>query len=125
MLTTKFYAIDPLISISLSLFMIPRTWIIIKKAIHILMEGAPSNISQTKIRDEILNIKGVTGLFELHIWTITSGLHALSAHVVIMDINKSQEILQQINSTLEQKFGITHSTIQIERYHSEACLFKP
>lgn len=125
MLTTKFYLADPIVSIGLSLFMLPRTWIIIKKAIHILMEGAPSTIPTNEIKNEILGIRGVTGLFELHIWTITSGMHALSAHVVVMDISRSQEILQQINSILEKKFGITHSTIQIERYHSEACLFKP
>jgi len=114
---------DPLISIGLALFMLPRTWSIIKKAIHILMEGSPSNISHEEIKEAILQIKGVTGVFELHIWSITSGMHALSAHVVIIDTNKSQTILQEINSTLEKKFGITHATIQIEKYHSESGRF--
>jgi cobalt-zinc-cadmium efflux system protein len=123
MLTTKFYLADPLISIGLALFMLPRTWSIIKKAIHILMEGSPSNISHEEIKEAILQIKGVTGVFELHIWSITSGMHALSAHVVIIDTNKSQTILQEINSTLEKKFGITHATIQIEKYHSESGRF--
>jgi cobalt-zinc-cadmium efflux system protein len=123
MLTTKFYLADPLISIGLALFMLPRAWSIIKKAIHILMEGSPSNISHEEIKEAILQIKGVTGVFELHIWSITSGMHALSAHVVIIDTNKSQTILQEINSTLEKKFGIAHATIQIEKYHSEAGRF--
>jgi cobalt-zinc-cadmium efflux system protein len=123
MLATKFYLADPIISIGLALFMLPRTWSIIKKAIHILMEGSPSNISHEEIKEAILQIKGVTGVFELHIWSITSGMHALSAHVVIIDTNKSQTILQEINSTLEKKFGITHATIQIEKYHSEAGRF--
>jgi cobalt-zinc-cadmium efflux system protein len=120
MLTTKFYLADPLISIGLALFMLPRTWSIMKKAIHILMEGSPYNISHEEVKESILQIKGVTGLFELHIWTITSGMHALSAHVVIIDTSKSQVVLQEINSTLEKKFGITHATIQIEKYHSES-----
>ena len=64
MLTTKFYLADPLISIGLALFMLPRTWSIIKKAIHILMEGSPSNISHEEIKEAILQIKGVTGVFE-------------------------------------------------------------
>ncbi|MGA9169583.1 MAG: cation diffusion facilitator family transporter [Nitrososphaeraceae archaeon] len=123
MLTTKFYLADPLISIGLALFMLPRTWSIMKKAIHILMEGSPYNISHEEVKESILQIKGVTGLFELHIWTITSGINALSAHVVIIDTNKSQTILQEINSTLEKKFGITHATIQIEKYHSESGMF--
>ena len=62
----------------------------------------------------------MTGVFDLHIWTITSGMHTLSAHVVVIDHNKSQEILQEINSILEKRFKITHATIQIERYHSES-----
>jgi cobalt-zinc-cadmium efflux system protein len=125
MLTTHFYLADPIISIGLALFMIPRTWSIIKKAVHILMEGSPYNIPHDEVKESILKIRGVTGLFELHIWTITSGMHALSAHVVIIDPSRSQEILQEINAILEKKFKITHATIQLERYHSESNLFKP
>ena len=122
-ITTKFYLADPIISIGLALFMLPRTSSIIKKAIQILMEGAPSNMSHEEVKQSILQIRGVTGIFELHIWTITSGMNALSAHVVVIDPSKSQAILQQINSTLEKKFKITHATIQIETYHSESGVF--
>jgi cobalt-zinc-cadmium efflux system protein len=118
-LTTNLYLADPIISIGLALFMFPRTWSIIKKAIHILMQGSPYNIPHEKVKESILKIRGVTGLFDLHIWTITSGMHTLSAHVVIIDPSRSHEILQEINSILEKKFKITHATIQIERYHSE------
>jgi cobalt-zinc-cadmium efflux system protein len=120
MLTTKFYLADPLISIGLALFMIPRAWSIIKKAVDILMEGVPANMSHEEVKKAVLQIKGVTGVFELHIWTITSGMNALSAHVVVIDPAKSQLILQEINSVLEKKFKITHATIQIERYHQDA-----
>ncbi len=123
MLTTNFYLADPIISIGLALFIIPRTWTIIKKAIHILMEGSPYNIPHEEVKEAILKVKGVTGIFELHIWTITSGMHALSAHVIIYDISKSQAILQDINSILEKKFKITHATIQLEKYHSESSSF--
>ncbi len=123
MLTTNFYLADPIISIGLALFMIPRTWSIIKKAIHILMQGSPYNISHEEVKEAILKVRGVTGLFELHIWTITSGMHALSAHVVIFDSSKSQAILQDINAILEKRFKITHATIQIEKYHSESNSF--
>src|ERR687884_462951 len=119
MLTTKFYLADPIISIVLAVFMIPRTWSIMKKAIHILMEGSPYNIPHEKVKEAILSIKGVTGIFELHIWTITSGMNSLSAHVVVIDTSKAQAILQEINAILEKEFKITHSTIQIETYHQE------
>jgi len=117
-LTTKFYLADPIISIGLALFMIPRTWSILKNAIHILMEGSPATIPHDIVKNAILQIKGVTGIFDLHVWTITSGMHALSAHVVVIDPKRSQAILQQINSILETQFKITHATIQIERYHT-------
>ena len=65
----------------------------------------------------ILKVKGVTGVFDLHIWTIASGIHSLSAHVVIMNSATSQSILQEINSILEKNFGIIHATLQLEAYH--------
>jgi cobalt-zinc-cadmium efflux system protein len=65
MLTTKFYLAYPLISIGLALFMFPRIWSIMKKAIHILMEGSPYDISQEEIKESVLHIRGVTGVFEL------------------------------------------------------------
>ena len=116
-ISTKFYMADALISIGIALFILPRTWSLLKKSIHILIEGTPSHLVHEEIKNSILKVKGVTGVFDLHIWTITSGIHALSAHVVIMDHSRSQQILQEINSILEKNFRINHATIQIESYH--------
>lgn len=114
---TDFYLIDPLISIFLVLFIIPRIWLLLKKSVHILMEGVPPNISYEEVKKSILEIKGVTGIFDLHIWTISSNQDALTAHVVISDRTKSELVLREIMSILEKKFNISHSTIQIETYH--------
>lgn len=114
---TNFSLIDPIVSVILVLFIIPRIWSLVKKSIHILMEGVPPNISYEKVKKSILEIKGVTGIFDLHIWTISSNLDALTAHVVISDKNKSDLILREIMSLLDKKFNISHSTIQIETYH--------
>ena len=114
---TNIVVIDPILSIGLSLFILPRVFILLKKSVHILMEGVPSNVSYEQIQQALLQIKGVTGVFDLHIWSITSGLHALSAHIVIIDTSNSYRILDEINSLLEKKFKINHSTIQIERFH--------
>lgn len=116
-MSTKFFMADALISIGIALFILPRTWLLIRKSIHILIEGTPSHLVHEEIKNSILKVKGVTGVFDLHIWTITSGIHALSAHVVVIDNNRSREILQQINSILEKNFKINHATIQIEPYH--------
>ena len=114
---TKLYIIDPIISIGLSLFILPRAWSLMKRVVNILMEGVPSNISYEEVKKSILEVKGVTGVFDLHLWTITSGFDAMTAHVVISDISKSQSILKEITSILEKKYNITHNTIQIETYH--------
>ncbi len=116
---TGFYLADPIASIAISLFILPRTWALMKKSVHILMEGVPPNISHDEVKKSIMQVKGVTGIFELHIWSITSGMDALSAHVVIIDPTKSLAILRAINSIVENKFGISHITIQIETYHPE------
>lgn len=116
-ISTNLYIVDPIVSIGLSLFIIPRTWSLMKRVVNILMEGVPSNISYEQVKKSILEIKGVTGIFDLHLWTITSGFDAMTAHVVISDVSKSQIILNEINSILEKKFNITHNTIQIETYH--------
>lgn len=115
--TTKFYLVDPMISIGIVVLILPRTWLLLKKAIHILIEGTPSHLCHEEIKSSILKVNGVTGVFDLHLWTISSGIHALSAHVVVINTSKSQAILQEINSILEKNFKITHATIQIESYH--------
>ncbi len=119
-MATGLYLADPIVSIGLAVFILPRTWSLLKKSVHILMEGVPSNISYEEVKNAILQVRGVTGIFDMHIWTITSGINALSAHVVVIDTGRSNAILQEINSLLENRFRITHATIQIESYHSES-----
>jgi cobalt-zinc-cadmium efflux system protein len=115
---SEFYLIDPIISVGLAFYILPRTWSLMKKSINILMEGVPINISYDEVKKTILQIKGVTGIFDIHIWTITSGMDAITAHVVVSDPSKSQIILKEISSMLEKRFKITHTTIQIETYHT-------
>ena len=120
--TTGFYLVDPLISVGIVALILPRTWLLLKKAIHILIEGTPSHLCHEEIKQAILRVRGVTGVFDLHIWTISSGIHALSAHVVILDNNRASAILQEINSILEKDYDITHATIQIEAYHESTSI---
>lgn len=109
--------IDPLLSIVLAVFILPRIFRLLRKSINILMEGVPSNISYEVVQQALLGVKGVTGVFDLHIWSITSGMHALSAHIVVLDSTNSYRILDDTNAILEKEFRIIHSTIQIERFH--------
>jgi cobalt-zinc-cadmium efflux system protein len=120
--TTGFYLVDPLISVGIVALILPRTWLLLKKAIHILIEGTPLHLCHEEIKRSILSVRGVTGVFDLHIWTISSGIHALSAHVVVIDNNRASAILQEINSILEKDYDISHATIQIEAYHESTSI---
>lgn len=115
--TTKFYLADAVFSIGLAIFILPRTWSLMKRSLNVLMESVPVGLDYEDVKNTILAVKGVTGLFDLHIWSITSGMNALSAHVIIMDQTKSHIILKEIQGILGNKFKITHSTLQLETYH--------
>lgn len=115
--TTGFYIADALISIGIVALILPRIWLLLKKALHILIEGTPAHLCHEEIKQAIQRIRGVTGVFDLHIWTISSGIHSLSAHVVVIDTNRASSVLQEINSILENDYDITHATIQVEPYH--------
>lgn len=87
-----------------------------KDSIHVLMEGTPENIDVTDIIHTIEETEGIQSIHDLHIWSITSGLNALSCHAVVNDqltISESESILRKIEHELGDK-GITHVTIQME-----------
>jgi cobalt-zinc-cadmium efflux system protein len=85
MLTTGWYYADPILSAAIGLFILPRTWKLMSEAVGILLEGTPSNVNLAAVREALLAVRGVAGVHDLHVWTLTSGMNALSAHVVIAD----------------------------------------
>ena len=118
MLTTGWYYADPLFSVLIGLFILPRTWKLLTQAVNVLLEGTPSHINLAAVEQEILKVQGVEQTHDLHVWTITSGVEALSTHVVLADncdTKDGDRILEQLGELLKQKFGIDHSTIQIEK----------
>ncbi|MNQ80101.1 Cadmium, cobalt and zinc/H(+)-K(+) antiporter [compost metagenome] len=115
MLLFGWYVADPLISIIVSLLILKGAYSVLKSTLHILMEGTPSAISISNVKQVLEEIDGVIDVHDLHVWTITSGIEALSCHLLIMDDRDSQEILQQGITRIEKQFGITHATIQIEK----------
>ena len=107
---------DPLASVIVAILVLISGWRVTKEAIHVLMEGTPKNVELDDIRETMESVNGVLGIHDLHVWSITSGQHALSSHVVIdgnLTIYDSEKILQTIEHVLEQK-GIGHVTIQME-----------
>ncbi|MBY0371154.1 cation diffusion facilitator family transporter [bacterium] len=112
---TGWYIIDPIVSAGIGLFILPRTWKLLTEAISVLLEGVPADVDVALLRKEILAVSGVSSLHDLHVWSLTSGVNALSAHVVIGRGVDRDQILAVIRSRLGEKFNISHVTVQVER----------
>jgi len=118
MLTTGWRLVDPLISLGICLLILWSSWGIVRDAVHILLLGVPAHLDFREVEAEILGHEGVCCLYDLHIWSISSGREALSAHVVVPDgYPRQKELLEEIVSGLDQRFGIGHATIQLEESH--------
>ena len=105
---------DPIVSIAMAVFILPRTWHLLKQVIHVLLEGTPSHIEIAEVERELEKIEGVVAVHDTHVWTIISGIDAMTAHVEIEDFSDAKIILPEVKKLLIQKFGIIHSTIQLE-----------
>lgn len=115
-LWTKWYMIDPILSVAISLLIAYGAWRIVKQTVNILMEATPKGVSLLSVAAVIKHVAGVYDVHDLHVWSITSGKNALSCHVVLegsLSIRESQPILRDIEHQL-MHLGIGHSTIQIE-----------
>ena len=104
---------DPLASVLISLLVIYSAWGLLREVVAVLMEGAPAHIDVDEVRGAIRDLPGVLGVHDLHVWTITSGIESLSAHVVVED-RPRDEVLGEIRETLRRRFGVSHQTIQLE-----------
>lgn len=114
MWVTGWYYADPIISAGIGLFILPRTWILMKEAVGVLLEGTPSHLSLAEIRQCISSVPGVVDVHELHVWSLTSGVNALTAHVVRADAAPVNQLIIQIHETLKSRFSISHTTLQVE-----------
>ncbi|MBN1588507.1 MAG: cation transporter [Pirellulales bacterium] len=107
--------VDPAISALIGLLVIYSAWRLVMESATVLMEGAPRGIDVDEIRETILTTPGVLGVHDLHVWTITSGLDSLSAHVVADEDTESRsDLLRRLRQAIHERFGIDHLTIQIE-----------
>jgi cobalt-zinc-cadmium efflux system protein len=113
---TQIYAVDPLIAFMIAGLIVRGAVSVLRESIHILLEGAPAGINLQRIIAEIKNINGVQDIHDLHVWTISSGLHALSGHVIVKDqmVSESARIIDEISNILKTKFNVSHTTIQTE-----------
>jgi len=123
-LFTGWYLIDPILSIMISFVIIYGAWALVKESVSILLESVPSHIDIETVAAAIAKVTGVREAYHIHVWTITSGVHAMSAHVLIDDqlVSRSKDLIDDIRDLLADKFNILHSTIQLE---CERCDMNP
>lgn len=115
MMNTGWYIADPLLSAFLAVFILWRTWGLLKESIDILMENAPEHVNLQELTAAIAAVPGVVAVHDLHVWTITSGMISMSGHVAIQENADPESILDQLKELLEHKYEIDHTTIQLER----------
>ena len=107
--------VDPVASVLIGLLVIYSSWSLITQSVAVLMEGAPGHVDVDAVRQALLEVPHVTHVHDLHVWTITSGFVALSAHVTSPDPAHHQSVLTDTQTVLTERFGIRHTTIQIDR----------
>ncbi len=118
MWTTDWYYADPIFGVLIGLFILPRTWKLLTQAVNVLLEATPAHINLAAVEETVLAVDGVEKVHDLHVWTITSGIEALSTHVVLSesyDPRDGDKVLERVSTVLKEKFGIDHTTIQIEK----------
>lgn len=114
MLTTGWYYADPLLSAGIGLFILPRTWWLLREAVGVLLEGTPADVDVAAVRRTLAETPGVTAVHDLHVWALTSGTNALSAHVVAAEGAAYAEVLSAVTARVMGGHEVAHVTVQVE-----------
>ncbi|MFI5181430.1 MAG: cation diffusion facilitator family transporter [Thermoanaerobaculia bacterium] len=113
-LTTGWLAADAVVSAAIGLFLLPRTWLLLRDAADILLESTPAEVDLSHLRRALAEIPGVAEVHDLHVWSLTSGLHAMSAHVVRQEGTEHDDLLRRVREMVLAGFEIHHVTLQVE-----------
>ena len=113
-LATGWVAADPLTSILISLLILASAWRLVKESADVLLEAAPAHIALSEVHDRIATVPGVASVHDLHVWTVTSGIIAMSGHLVVQNPGDNQRVLEAVQDRLGD-MGIGHVTVQMER----------
>lgn len=125
LITTNWRYADPLFAAAVGLFILPRTWNLLRGALDVLFEGTPAHIGMPDVQQTMLGVEGVQSVHDLHVWTVTSGFVALSGHVEVANDVDGNGVLVAMRSRLHERFDIDHVTIQVEHERLAAALDQP
>jgi cobalt-zinc-cadmium efflux system protein len=124
MLATGWYLADPILSALIGGLILWSAWRLLKESVDVLLESTPKHIDPGAVREAMEAVPGVQGVHDLHIWTVTSGLVAMSGHVEIAQDDDWHATLGTLSALLRDKFGIAHVTLQPEEPHGADDAFR-
>ena len=113
-LATGWAAADPLVSLAIAAVLVAVAWPLLRHAVEILMEGTPRGVSLPEIEAAMCRVPGVIGIHDLHVWSVTSGVPAVTGHVRIGDPAAAHRILVELSDLLHERFHLGHVTLQLE-----------
>jgi cation diffusion facilitator family transporter len=111
---TGWYTADTIVSLLIIALILFSSTRLLLEAFHILMEGAPRGLSMEAVKKALLGIDGVSGVHDLHAWSLSSGFNALTAHLIVKDPARQQPALKEASCLAAERFGIKHSVFQVE-----------
>ena len=119
--------VDTLVAVGIGLWVLPRTWVLLKESLNILLEGAPEGVDVDEVARTMLAVAGVTGVHDLHVWVLTSGKNALTAHVVHAASIDGAALIEPLKEMLADRFKVFHTTLQVEptacQHSEDGCNF--
>ena len=119
--------VDTVVAVGIGLWVLPRTWVLLKESLNILLEGAPEGVDVDEVARTMLAVPGVTGVHDLHVWVLTSGKNALTAHVVHAANIDGAALIEPLKEMLADRFKVFHTTLQVEptacQHSEDGCNF--
>jgi len=118
--------IDPVLAVLIGLWVLPRTWLLLREAFNVLLEGVPKGVDLAAVRAALCAQPGVVDVHDLHVWALASSTPALTAHVVAADGVEGDRLRRTLAAVLHAEFDIDHVTLQVEADHcGDACAAHP
>jgi cobalt-zinc-cadmium efflux system protein len=111
--------VDPVVGAAIGLFIVPRAWQLGRDALRVLVQAAPAGLDPGSVQAALADVSGVAGVHDLHVWTLTSDMDVVTAHLAITPATDGQRVLTDAQRVLASRFGLTHATLQIET--SDPC----
>ena len=109
--------IDPVLALLIGLWVLPRTWVLLREAVNVLLEGVPKGIDLEQVRTAMRGQTGVLDVHDLHVWALASSTPALTAHVLVHEASVIPDVHAHMAGMLHERFDIEHITLQLETRH--------